>query len=122
MWHWDILSAATTLVGADRHRIGYRHPESGKSLETRGEASAFDAHSGCVRYTVGIEFPVNGPPGEHWRMAVSYEPTDSYRVWLFGNQGLISDANWVHFGALSDAIVSLYYQAIETRNGGNIPE
>ena len=37
---------------------------------------------GSVVYDVGMEFPVNGPSGQHWRMIITYEADDTYTVRL----------------------------------------
>ena len=38
---------------------------------------------GGLHFTVGLVLGVNGKPGESWRIAVTYEPDDTYSVWVF---------------------------------------
>ena len=113
------LSSATTLVGAPLAQIGYRHPAEGRECETRGNRSEFVG--GRVHFTVGLEFPVNGKPGEDWRMCVAYEGDDTYSVWIWGNEGEIDHAAGVYNSDLHRVVVDLYDEAIRTRNGGFIP-
>ena len=118
---WRLLQAATTLVGAPRNEITYRHPAHGHQEETRGSRSAFNSGTGSVDYTVGIEFPVNGKIGEDWRMAIAYEGDDTYHAWLWGEAGVIEHSSDLYAENLVEAVVELYDGAIRERNQGFIP-
>lgn len=118
---WRVLSSATTMVGAPMTAITYRHPPHGHNEEVRGCQSGFDASTGTVHYTVGIEFPVNGKPGQNWRMCIAYEGTDTYAVWLWGKDGVLDHETDIYNDSLYRAVNSLYDEAIKQHNGGFIP-
>jgi hypothetical protein len=93
--------------------------------EVRGTASTWNEKAGSVDFTVGLQFSVNGKPGEHWLFVVSYEPCDHYAVWLTvlaeGRRIVIASRPEAYCDELSATVVQLYDDAIEARNGGFIP-
>jgi hypothetical protein len=87
-------------------------------------ASAWNADTDSVDFTVGLLFPVNDKPGEDWQIVVSYEPCDEYAVWLTalveGRRVLVATRDGVYGSDLKEAVIEIYDQAINDRNGGFI--
>lgn len=87
-------------------------------------ASAWNADTDSVDFTVGLLFPVNGKPGEDWEIVISYEPCDEYALWLTaivdGRRVKLSARDGVYGDELKEAVIDIYDQAIHDRNGGFI--
>lgn len=120
MRFWRLLQSATTMVGAPRYRIRYRHPDEGHDHETRGCRSSYDPAANSVAYSVGVEFPVNGLAEERWRMAVAYE-NDTYHAWIWSKDGVLGHSEDLYYDNLLDAVVALYDEQIRARCGGFLP-
>lgn len=81
-----------------------------------------------VDFEVGLMFKVNGKRDEEWHMVVTYEPDDTYSVWLVrgdakrqGTDTVIACHRDVYCDNLKDVIENAYDQAINDRCGGFIP-
>jgi len=91
-------------------------------LDTKRGATAKIGHKGSgLKFTRGV----NGEPGESWRIAVTYEPDDTYSVWVYTLKPrpcmLIEERRDVYCEDLCEAVIRAYDEAIEKHNGGFIP-
>ena len=115
---------ALAYVGG--HELFFNHPAGGRDVERR---SSFRSHlddDGRLIYEVGLSFRVNGKPGEDWRMAVAYEPDDTYTILLFRASAPRSPGNCnradevllrienVQDDDLQHAVETLYDDALKT--------
>ena len=121
------LAGAFAYIGA--HDLRYRCPEP--DGEYRGGAPSkltVENGQGFVEYEVGLSCRVNGKPGHRWMLIITYEPDDTYAVWLVeGHRGRQPDTmvlaceRDVYCDTLQNVIEVAYDQAIRNHNSGFIP-
>jgi hypothetical protein len=126
------INSATCYVGA--HNISW------KCDERFGEyRSSFKSHvrdDGLINWDVGLFFRVNGKKGAGWFMVVSYEPDDTYSVWLVRQRSLsermesrqldklgevLAHRDDVYGDELKHTVEEMYDRAILEHNDGWIP-
>jgi hypothetical protein len=122
------LSGALCYVGASQlqHRCqpGDHECRPPKRSERRAD--------GGISWDVGLMFKVNGRRGQDWRILISYEPDDTYSVYLSRKakiketrEGLfrviLDSASDVYCSELQRMIEVMYDKAIKEYNDGFIP-
>lgn len=119
------ITGAFVYVGAGR--IVHKCPR--QEGECRSGYRSRVTPEGLIDYDVGIQFTVNGKPGELWKMVVAYEPDDSYSVWLWTNKSsvpgkmgeVIEHREDIYCDNLKQCVEAMYDRAIQARNQGFIP-
>jgi hypothetical protein len=83
---------------------------------------------GCVEFDVGVKFDVNARRGRAWKMIITYEPDDTYTVWLIEGHSnrqldsmVLACQRDVYCDTLRSVIEATYDKAIREHNQGFIP-
>lgn len=111
------MVGALDYVGG--HELFFNHPPNGRDHECRSRFRSHVGENGRLKYEVGLSFRVNGKPGENWRMAIAYEPDDTYSVWLMRDVArrhlsmpeVLASADQVGSDDLQHVVESLYDEA-----------
>lgn len=74
-----------------------------------------------VDYQVGLCFRVNGKRGQAWHIIITYEPNDTYSVFLWSKKGVLAARREVYCEDLKSVVESTYDDAIRKFNDGFIP-
>jgi hypothetical protein len=116
------IKGALCYVGA--HGFSYECPP-GNEGETRPDRTSSVTPDGLVDYGVGLAFKVAGPPRAGWKIIVTYEPDDTYSVYMTrpakkvecatqGLRGVVLDqASDVYCDNLQQVVESVYDRALE---------
>jgi hypothetical protein len=132
------LSGALVYVGASKQNFtcvhtgpsnpGFICPE--RDVEQRPSKPSKVALDGGVSYEVGLMFAVNGKRGADWRMLITYEPNDTYSVYLSRKakpsekalcRVILASASLVYGDNLQHVVETMYDDAIRKHNSGFIP-
>lgn len=117
------INGALCYVGA--HGFSYECPP-GHDIVARPDSSSSITPNGLVDYGVGLAFKVNGPPRAGWKIIVTYEPDDTYSVYMtrppkkiveFKRQGLrgvvLDQASDVYCDNLKQVVENMYDRALK---------
>lgn len=98
--------------------ITFKHPDRYTDCECRSSfTSEYDKENNTINFDVGIMFPVNGKRGQGWKMVISYEPDDTYSVFLWSAKvGLIDHRSNVYCDELQHTVESMYDRAMAARS------
>jgi hypothetical protein len=119
---------ALCYVGA--HGFSYECPP-GNEGETRPDRASSITPDGLVDYGVGLAFKVAGPPRAGWRIIVTYEPCDTYSVYMTrppkkvecaeqGLRGVVLDqASDVYCDNLRHVVQNMFDRALEKHKSRN---
>ena len=124
------IRGALCYVGA--HGFSYECPP-GHEVSVRPDRTSSIAPNGLVDYGVGLAFKVNGPPRAGWKMIVTYEPDDTYSVYMtrppkkiveFNRQGLLGvvtdQASDVYCDNLKEVVENMYDRALKKYESRNV--
>jgi hypothetical protein len=122
------MVGALDYVGG--HELFFNHPPNGRDHECRSSFRSHVGENGGLKYEVGLNFRVNGKPGESWRMTVAYEPDDTYSVWLMRDSvrrqlsmpEVLANVDQVNSDDLQQAVESIYDEAIKASERDFVPE
>lgn len=121
------LHGAFTYIGASK--LTYRCAQSeGEYLSGRPSCLKTEGPSTFVDFEVGLSCKVNGKPGRSWSLIITYEPDDTYAVWLVEGHAqrradsmVLACHRDVYCDTLKTTIECAYDEAIREHNGGFIP-
>jgi len=121
------LRGAFVYIGA--YDYSYRCAElHGEYRSGRPSRLVIDHGRGYVDYEVGLQCQVNGKRGRAWTLIITYEPDDTYTVWLIEGRGersaesmVLARVEDVYCDTLQSVIESVYDRAIQEHNDGFIP-
>lgn len=109
--------------------LRYRHPGSGFDCSAYGDRAQWVSEAAGLDYSVGVSFPVNGMEGAQWIVAVTYEPGDLYRVWLWAKRHAATGARKLLMGPveacdsnLIEVIDEVYVDALRSAGLDGIPD
>ena len=121
------LHGAFAYIGASQPT--YRCPQPVGEYRS-GRPSRLATEDGCsfVDFEVGLCCKVNGKPGRSWSLIITYEPDDTYAVWLVEGHAkrkaesmVLACHRDVYCDTLKTTIECAYDEAINEHNGGFIP-
>ena len=121
------LHGAFVYIGASK--LTYRCPQPVGEYRS-GRPSRLSTEDGCsfVDFEVGLSCRVNGKRSRAWTLIVTYEPDDTYAVWLVEGHAqrraesmVLACHRDVYCDTMKTTIECAYDEAISEHNCGFIP-